>query len=205
MEQLWGGLVAVGLGLLLCFVGHRLARVALALWGGAVGFIFGLAAYTFGLALLPTLLQPVPQWVSGVVFAVLFAWLAYAFYAAGLILLLGSLGWGLGIALVTALGWAELQVVFGVIGALVLAGMGLVFDLPRVLMVLVTAIIGASLAVDGLRSLISGQALLDPVVWAGTLNNGWVWLVAQLALIVIGVVAQSRQRGAKTLKASYSG
>lgn len=207
MNEVWGATAELAVGLLLCFFGHRLARLALALLGAVVGYLLGGAAYTALLATNPALLKFVSAWAFAVAGAVLFGWLAYSFYVAGVLVLLGSLGWGIGVAVAAAFGWGEVLVVIGgLVGAAVLAGAGSVLNLPRVLIIVTTALVGASAVVSGLQVFASGlPGGLASVPWIGTGDHQLLWWAVQAGLVVIGALVQLRQGGQSSLRAAYAG
>lgn len=201
-------ILTVALGLFLCLWGYRLARVALALWGAAVGLLVGDGVLAMLRAAFPDQGQYLSGWFLGLIIAVVFGWLAYRFYAAAVVLLLGSVGWALGdaLALALALGWAGLSVVFAVVGAIALGLLGIVLDLPRLVIVIGTSLLGATTAVGGLHTLLDGHVdWLNPASWVGMWNPGWGWFGLQIGLVTLGLVVQLRQGGRSGLRAAYSG
>lgn len=206
MQQVWVGAALLAVGLLFCFFGHRIARIALALGGAALGYVCGLVIHV-GLSglLSPATVRVVPAWVVGIVVAALFAWAAYAFYVAGVLVLLGSIGWGIGQLLV---GWVsipdEWHVGVSVIIALVLAGIGIAANIPRKLLIVGTAVVGAVLAVSAGQQL-TGQRIswLSSVTWGSDVQPHLVWLGVFVVLLVAGLAVQWRQHGAASLRAAY--
>ncbi len=198
-------LVVVGLGLLLCFAGHWLARIALAFWAGAVGYLVGLAGYVLldqnGVGVSST-----PSWVFGAIGAVVFAVLAYFFYVAAVLLTLGSIAWTVGSVVAVGLALSpSLQLVVAVSAAVVVGAWGAAFDLPRKLMVVATAVIGAVLVVAGVRTLVEGLDWLNLGSWVGGTTLPWVWFAIGVVLAAVGIFSQLRQQGEKSLRAAYSG
>lgn len=206
MQQVWVGAALLAVGLVFCFFGHRIARVALALGGAALGYVCGLVMYA-GLGNLVGTgpVKAIPSWVFGLVIALLFAGAAYAFYVGGVLLLLGSIGFGLGQAVA---GWLNIpsgwQIGVSVILALVLAGIGIAADIPRTLMVVGTALLGAILSVSAVQQL-TGQRIswLNSLSWGADLQPHLVWLGILVVLAVAGTAVQWRQHGAASLRASY--
>jgi hypothetical protein len=198
-------IIAVCFGLLLCFLGHRLARAVLALWAALVGYLLGLLAYA-SLIQSGAQIGSTPGWVIGAIMAALFAGLAYLFYAAAVLLVLGSFGWTLGAVIAANLGLAAgVQVAVAAVVAILLAAGGVVFDLPRKLMIFGTALLGASVITAGVRTIVESFDWLNLGSWSvsGALAGPWLALAAVLA--VAGVVVQLRQQGEKSLRAAYSG
>jgi hypothetical protein len=206
MQQLWVGAALLVVGLLFCFLGHRVARIVLALGGAAVGYGCGLVIYAWLAGLSQATMRPVPYWAIGLVGAVLFALAAYALYAAGVLVLLGSIGWGLGLLVVSMAslpeGW---QLPVCVILALVLAGIGVAADIPRKLMIVGTAVIGAAICVDAVQQLTAQRiSWLDLATWGSDLQPHLVWLGIFVVLAAAGIAVQWRQHGAASLRAAYS-
>ncbi len=193
MSDMLVGVLALLAGLLLTLRGQAALRLALAVWGGFVGFSLGA-----GLASLVTgegvLAGPV-AWVAAIVGALLFSGLAYAFYALAVIITLGSIGYGLAAMFARGIDLGPaLAMLAGVVGALALALLGLVIDLPRLVLILLSAVAGAAVALLGLAMLLG---LADSTALAGThgvpttLEGPW-WGIGYAALVVAGVVVQSR-------------
>ena len=206
MQQVWVGAALLAVGLLFCFFGHRVARILLALGGAALGYVCGLVIHVGLSGLLPpATMSAVPPWVVGVVVAAVFAWAAYVFYVAGVLVLLGSIGWGIGQLVV---GWvpslAGWQLGVSLIIALVLAGIGIAADIPRRLLIVVTAAAGAVLAVGAVQQL-TGQRIswLSSLTWGTDLQPHLVWLGIFAVLFVAGLIVQWRQHGAASLRAAY--
>lgn len=202
MELVVSGIVALVVGLFLCFAGFRLAKIALAVWGALVGFALGLIL-TSAAASSGGPMAAVPGWVAGLVLAVLFGWMAYAFYSVAVIVLTGSLGWLLGTVIAVLASATGVAWVFGSIGALLLIVLGLVLNLPRMLMIVTTAIVGALSSGAGLRTLLSSHPLLDPANWV-LVGADWAISVGIVVLAVAGMVVQVRQSGKKSLREAYT-
>lgn len=183
------GIVAVAVGLLLCLRGAVALRVVIAVWGALVGFNIGAALGAGGDA--DALLATPASWIVGLLLAVVFALLAYAFYAVGVILALGSLGFVLGAAVAEAFGVTDGAglLLASIAGAIVLAVVGIALNVPRLLLAVASALMGAALVVRGVMVLTGDvrQADVLEVVEIG----GW-WAVAFVVLAVVGLVVQVR-------------
>jgi hypothetical protein len=190
------GLIGLGVGAALCFAGIRLFLILLPVWGAVVGFVFGATAVTaaFGEGFLSTALGIVAGVVAGLVMAVL----SYLFYGGAVLILGGSLGYLLAIAVMDVFGIGGL-VAFLV--ALVAAGVFavgfLALDMPVWLAVWGTAIGGATAIVGGL-ALLLGRVPLSALD-GGTLGAAladtqwpWLWFLAVIGLSVAGAVIQTR-------------
>lgn len=187
------GLLAVLVGLVLCLRGQWALRVLLALWGGFVGLAVGgiLVEALAGDPFLTTW----QGWVVGIVLAILFASVAYLFYAVGITLGLAAMGFVLGGTLASALGVTTpwVVVLVSVVLAVVLAMLSIVGDLPRIILIVLSTLTGASLLVGGLMLLtgvIDNRDLLGATV--GLQQHPW-WYAAYLIAAVVGVLVQLRR------------
>jgi hypothetical protein len=161
-------IVAILIGLAVCFFGYRLFRILLPLAGLVVGYAFGAG-----------LVQP-DQWLlailMGVVVAIVFAVLAWMFWSLSVIIggaLLGfGLGWQIGILLFVP---GVIPLIIAVVVAI--AAAVLFAKLRKVGIMILTAANGASAAIYGL-------GLLLPFLGLNSRPN----IIATLVIIVLGVV-----------------
>lgn len=198
MDLVWLGVAEIGLGLVFCFLGHSAARVVLALWGAVLGWALGQAATV-------ALVTSLPGWLLPFIGAVLLAWLSYAFYAVGVLALMGSIGWGLGVTFARAFAWPSwVGTVLAIVIGLGLVILALRLNLPRMLLVVLTALIGAGAIIDGLQLLV-GQPLdwLSSSAWQLQLVTYLAWTATFFALAVGGVIVQLRQGSTRTLREAY--
>jgi len=190
-EQLIG-LIILLIGLALCFAGYRLFRVILVIWGLLTGFQLGtlLATQLFGEQYAGTALQ----WIAGAVVAVILALLAYFLYKWQIVLAGALVGYFLGTALASALnmtpGWVI--IVFGLVGAIILGALVLILDLPRLIIILSTAIVGAGVAIAGLLLLLSQINLRDLSggITGPIARVSGIWTVVWLVLLIVGITFQ---------------
>ncbi len=195
------GLLALALGALLCFRGASLARLLLALWGAFIGFNLG-AWLAAGLTGQP-FLGDAWGWVCAIVTAVLFALLAYWFYVLAVIIWLGSLGFGLGVALANALGATEqLSALVGLIAGVLLVVLGLALRLPAMLLSVLTALAGAGLILSGVLLLV-GSTPAGPSLSEITWPREWWWTVLYLVLALAGIIVQGRSSGRRRARAHW--
>lgn len=195
------GVLAVALGLLLCFRGSALARVLLALWGSFVGFWLGAAAVAASTD--QPALDGLWGWVGAIVGAVLLALLAYWFYVLAVIIWLGSLGFALATALAHTLGASDLwAMVIGAVAAVALAVLGLVLRLPAMLLAVLTALAGASLTLGGVLILI-GQAPAGPAPAEIAWPEQWWWTALYLVLAAAGIITQGRTRARRDARTHW--
>lgn len=193
MDDIVLGLVALVAGAVFCFNGYRAFRVVIPIWGAFVGFGAG-AGLVSALTGDAVLAKPL-GWVLGVVLALLFALFAYLYYAVAVILAMTSLGFLVGSALMTALGveWTWVVTVVAVLVAVVFAAVAISSDMPRIVLVVVSAIGGATAIVGGvmlLGSTLDSEDLSRAAV-TDRIDDTWYWWVAYAVLTVLGIVSQA--------------
>ena len=191
-ENLIYGLIAVAAGALFCFRGARAFHIIIPAWGAFVGFTLGagLVGSITGTGFLRTGLA----WLVGLGLAVCFALLAYFFFEVAVVLAMGSIGFALGASLVAALGisWTWVIVLTGVALGGLLAVAALIVDLPMILLVILSAMGGASAIVTGLMLLVgevTTRQFTDAAVTARVDHIMW-WYLLYVTLVVAGSVAQ---------------
>jgi hypothetical protein len=193
-DFLIGALVLL-IGALFCFVGYRFFRILIAIWGFFVGFNLGTAAMTalFNNAFLQTTTGIVLGLVIGLVFAVL----AYFFYYFAVVLLGASAGYDLGSGFIGAIGLNNpgfISVLVGVALAVVFALVILILNLPKLLIMVFTALGGAVAMLAGLLILI-GQAKVAYLQYGDAIalvRASWFWSIIAIALAVVGFLVQWR-------------
>jgi len=186
------GVLALLIGLLLCFRGRGAMRVLLALWGAFVGFGLG-ASLVAGLT-GHGYLDSAAGWLAAIVLALVFAVLAYLFFAVAVVLAFASMGFVLGQTLAIALGAGQGWLITGVgvaVGVL-LAVLAVVTNLPELVLIVISAFAGASVAVAGLMLLLDVFSLTDPVTAQIPIVEQPAWYVGQLVLAVLGIIVQLR-------------
>ena len=188
-----GGMIALLLGLMLCFGGYRLFLVLLPIWGFFFGFTFGAQAVQAILG--QDFLATVTSWVVGFVFAALFAIVAYAAYLLAVAVLSFSLGYFGAAGLLMLLG---LPLMYGFTAWLIalLAGIGVAFvvlrfNIQKIMIELATAFLGAG-AIVSVFVLLFGSSVVkimeNPMQYA--LSNSPFWLIVLIALGVVGFALQ---------------
>lgn len=188
------GVVAIVVGLALCLRGYVAMRLVIPLWGAFSGFILG-AGVVSG-ATDGRFLGTAAAWLVGLVVGLVFGALAYLYYEVTIVLAMATVGFALGVTLLSALGvsWSWLVVVGGVAAALGLALLAIRSNFPALLLVVLTAMGGASTAIFGLMLLIGtvdSNQLESAAATEHVADNGW-WYVAYLVLAIIGMIAQTR-------------
>jgi hypothetical protein len=189
-------LLAVLLGLAFCFAGYRFFLVMLPIWGFFAGFWIG--AYGVSLLLGSGFLATTTALVVGLVVGIIGAVLSYLFYIVGVLIIAGAFGGALASGIMSALGFDPGLIVTTVtiISALVAAGLTLVLNLQKYVIIIISAMAGALLVI------LSGMLLLGQVTVADLQSGGsfvqpifqdsWFWGLVWLVLTIAGVVVQIR-------------
>jgi hypothetical protein len=190
-DFLIGALVMLA-GLLFCFVGYRFFRILITIWGFFAGFNLGTAAMTalFSNAFLQTTTGIVLGLVIGLVFAVL----AYFFYYFAVVLLGATAGYDLGSGIIEAISNNLHFVAFivGVALAVIFVLLILILNLPKLLIMVFTALGGAVAMIAGLLILL-GQAKVATLQFGeavALVRASWIWTIVAIALAVVGFLVQ---------------
>ncbi len=193
MDDIVLGLVALVAGVVFCFNGYRAFRFVIPVWGAFVGFGAG-AGLVSALTGDAVLAKPF-GWVLGIVLALLFALGAYLYYAVAVVLAMTSLGFLVGSALMTALGvrWNWVVTLIAVLVALVFAVVAISSNMPRIVLVVVSAIGGATAIVGGFM-LLGGTLDSEDLSRAAVterIDDSWFWWVAYAVLAILGILVQA--------------
>jgi hypothetical protein len=195
LEGILLGLVALVIGAAFTFYGFRFFLILLPLWGFVIGFAAGaqLLALLFGEGFLAT----ISGWIVGFVFGIGFALISYLWYWAAIVLLAGGVGYEIGLglmALVNITGW--LAVVIGLILAVIFVVGAIALHVPRLMIVVFTAIGGAAILTGGILMVIGtiqpGQ--LDSGIVGAILYRNWLWGLVFVVLAVVGAFYQLRMQ-----------
>ena len=185
-------LIALFLGLVICFAGYRLFLMLLPLWGFFFGFALG--AQSLQLLFGEGFLSTVTSWVVGFGVGALFAVLSYLFYAFAVAIIAGSLGYALGAGFMQLInvdiGWLVWLV--GIALAVVVIIATFYFNLQKYAIIIATAIGGAGLIVGTLMFGYIGMTLAkffeNPIRFA--LNDSPLWTIFFLVMAGLGIAAQ---------------
>lgn len=192
MSDMVFGIVVALIGLFFCFHGRPLVKVALALWGGLIGF--SLAASVMSSVTGQPLLAGTLEWVVAGIAAVVCAALAYVFYTVGVLIAAGSVGAALGATVASVIGlsgWLETAAPY--LGAAALVVIALVANLANLLVVLVSAVGGAAAFVQGVAMMLRRFDIGDYEGPGTMVLAGWP-LVVFAVLAVTGTVVQLRRK-----------
>ena len=185
-------MIALLLGLVICFGGYRLFLVLLPIWGFFFGFALGAQTIQalFGIQFLAT----VTSWVVGFVVGALFALASYLFYVVGVAVLAGSLGYALGAGFMHLIGldFSLLVWLVGIALGVVVVGVTIYFNIQKYVVIAATAIGGAGVIVGTLMFGMIGMTLAkffeNPIRLA--LQDSPLWTIFFLILAVAGIVVQ---------------
>ncbi len=193
MSDWVAGLLAIVVGFVFCFQGFVAMRVVIAIWGAFAGFALGAGIGGDESGVLGNTLS----WILAIVLALLFAAIAYLYYAVSIALAMGSIGFMLGASALVALGvsWSWLIVLSGLALGVVLAFIAIAGDLPLIVLVVLSATAGAS-AITGGIMLLTGTLDTEQITRSAAiteeLNDDWYWYVIWLVAAITGIIAQMR-------------
>ena len=201
------GLFAILAGGVMLFAGQFVLRFVLPIWGFFAGFAFG--AGLFAELADERFLGTVLGWVTGLIFALIFAVFSYLYYAVAVILAMAAFGFAIGSGLVVALGidWNWIAVLVGLVFGAVLGLVSVVGNMPMIVLAVVSSLAGAVSVVAGLMLLIGSLDSADFTdgTFVEAVQASWGWYVLLLALVIVGIIAQTRQRVAmrRTVRESW--
>jgi hypothetical protein len=195
MSDVLLGLLAIGVGLVFCFFGFLAMRILIPLWGAFAGFMFG-AALIDGIT-GDGFLGSALGWFVGVAVGLVFGLIAYLYYEISVFIAMAAIGFGLGTSLMVVLGvtWNWAVVLVGVAVGALLALVAIVADLPTIILIVLTALGGANVAVFGLMLMFGAVDVkeLDSVATTETVDDSWWWYAIFIGLSIAGIIAQTRE------------
>jgi Domain of unknown function (DUF4203) len=199
MEQVIIGLILLLVGICACFLGLRFWFILLPVFGAIIGFFIGARAIQdiFGTGFLST----ATSWIVGILLGLGFAVLSWFVWYAGAIILAAAVGASLASGLLHLIfdnPWGWVLFIVALIGAIIFAIGALVLNLPIYIVIVNSALGGASLIITGILTILgnititelangSGVSIVDEVRFQGA---SWIWLIAWLVLAILGVVYQ---------------
>lgn len=191
-EFLCVSLIAMVVGLAVCFNGYKWFLILLPIWGFFWGFLLGAQTLqaVFGIGFLAT----VTSWVLGFVVGAVFAMASYLFYLAAVALMAGSLGYALGLGIMGLIGFdfGLITWLVGIVLAVIVAGVTVYFNIYKYVIIVTTAIGGAGTIVItlmfGYAGLTLAQFAENPIRLA--LQGSPLWTVFFLVLAVLGIASQ---------------
>lgn len=208
MSDILVGLLALFAGLMLCFRGYWTLRLVLSIWGALIGFGLGSALATW--INDDSYLASALGWIIGIALALVFAVLAYLYYAIGVVLSLGSMGFALGATVTGALGvsWDWVIIGVGVACGLAVALLAIAADVPMVLLVVLSSMAGATVILAGIMLLtgVLDTADFNSAKVTDDIDGHWWWTAGFVVLAVAGIMSQlSLTRGLATARQGWDG
>jgi hypothetical protein len=199
MEQFIIGILLVLIGLAVCFFGLRFWFILLPIFGAVTGFYIGARAIQdlFGQGFLST----ATSWIVGIILAIGLALLSWFIWYAGAIIMAAAVGASVFSGILHALftnPWGVALFIIALIGAIIFAAIALWLNLPIYIVIVNSALGGASLAVAGLLTLmgtvtvteLANGATVAVVDEARFQGAGWLWVLVWIVLAVIGIFFQ---------------
>lgn len=193
------GILLVLIGLAVAFFGLRFWFILLPIFGAVAGFYVGarLMQDLFGQGFLAT----ATSWIVGIVVAIGFALLSWFVWYAGAIIMAGAVGASLFTGIVHALfsnPWGWVLFIIALIGAIIFAAIALWLNLPIYIVIVNSALGGASLAVAGLLTMmgtitateLANGATVAVVDEARFQGAGWLWVLVWLVVAIVGMFFQ---------------
>ncbi len=185
-------LIALFLGAVILFGGYRLFLILLPIWGFFFGF--GLGAHTVTLLFGQEFFATITGWVVGLVVGIVFALLAYFFYAIAIAIIAGSLGYAVGVGFMNLIGLdgGFLVWLVGIALAIVVIFVTFKWNLQKYVIILATSVGGTLVIVGtfmfGLAGLTVVKLAENPVKFA--FNDSPFWAIFAIILVVAGVAVQ---------------
>jgi hypothetical protein len=189
------GLLALLVGLAVCFNGYRWFLILLPIWGFFWGFFLGAQTLQaiFGVGFVAT----VSSWVLGFLVGLVFAVLSYLFYVIGVALFAGSFGYALGVGLMGAIGinFGLLVWLVGIVLAIVVAAVTILLNIQKWVIIFITAFGGAGLIVGTIGILFSGAnspAAASQNPFRAVIGSSPLLIILFLVVGVLGFIGQYR-------------
>lgn len=185
-------LIAFLFGLVLCFGGYRFFLILLPIWGFFFGLVFG--AQSIQMLFGTGFFAEVTSWVVGFVVGAIFAVLAYFFYLVAVAIIAAALGYSIAVGLLLAIGlnMNALVWIIGVVAAIALAAVTIIFNLQKWVIIIATSLLGAGVIFGAFVILFAPHAALmqNPVRVA--LQQSPLLLLTAIVVAILGIVVQVR-------------
>jgi len=197
-------MIALLFSAVVAFYGYRMLIFLLPVWGFFFGF--GLGAQSIQVLFGQGFLATTTSWIVGFVVALIFAVLSYLFYAIGVVLIAGALGYGVTVALLLAVGlnYGFIVWLIGIIAGVVLAVVTISLNLAKYVIIVATALGGSAVAVGVLmvgyvRASLT-NVLENPVSFV-LQEGGFLAILVFILMAIAGIYVQLRQNRDYTYEA----
>lgn len=186
------GIIMLVLGAFLVLIGIRVFFAALPI----MGFIVGM---TGGLALMDHLfdnrfLSTTTGIIVGLILGVVGALISYLYWYIAIVLGASYIGASIGTGLMEAFDVNSQWVIFivALIGAIILAALTILLNLPVYWVIVNTSFVGATLVIGGLMLALNRIDRVDLGYGAVTaaINESWFWVIAWIVVAAVGIGAQ---------------
>lgn len=199
-------ILALGFAAFVAFAGYRFFLVLLPIWGFFFGFTLG-GQTVQALLSQSGFLADATAFVVALFTGLLFAVLSYLFYLAAVALFAASIGYGVGISIMTGLFGFKLEIltwIVAIVLAVALAFVVLRFNIQKYVIIIGTALLGAGLATATLMGGFYGvnvlQLFQNPLQVLLGQAGFWGWLVF-LVVAIGGMIVQFRSSMNYTVEA----
>jgi hypothetical protein len=199
-------ILALAFAVFVAFAGYRFFIVLLPIWGFFFGFTLG-GQTVQALLKQSGFLADATSFVIALFVGILFAILSYLFYLIAVALFSASIGYGLGISLMTGLFGLKLEFLtwlVAIVLAVALAFLVLRFNIQKYVIIIGTALLGGGLATATLMGGFYGvnvlQLFQNPLQVLLGQAGFWGWLVF-LVVAVGGIIVQWRMSSKYTIEA----
>ncbi|MFC1710334.1 DUF4203 domain-containing protein [Patescibacteria group bacterium] len=192
IETLLFVLLIVILGLAFTFMGYPLFRTLLPIWAFVMGLIFGVQALDAlaGGGLISVSLGL----IMGFFIGLLFAAIAYWVYAFAIVIFGISVGYVLGQGLMLLIGfdYGFVTLLFGLLGAVLMAMLFVKGRFPRFFIIIATASSGAMAVMTGIFVLFGRLPTASVSVYLSryVVYGSWFWLIVWAILAGLGMAVQ---------------
>jgi hypothetical protein len=186
-------------GLALCFWGYKFFLFLLPIWG----FFFGLwlGAQTIQALFGTGAFSTVTSWVVGFIVGAVFAVLSYLFYMVAVAIIAGSLGYFAAVGILLALGlqMGFLVWLIGIVAAIALAAVTLMFNLQKWVIIIATSLMGAGIIFGGIYVMFNPwtDLLQNPI--RAVLSYSPFLMICAIVVAIVGIVVQYRNNRNFTL------
>ena len=190
LQTILTAVFVLALGSAVCFYGYRMLWILLPVWGFLAGLWLGASGVTYFLG--DGFLATLTGWLVGFVVGAIFAFLSYIFYFVGVALLSATIGFWLVTAIGSSIGLESgiLLLILGIASAVFMVALVFYFNLQKYIVIVLTSLGGAGVALTGIQLLIGRIGLESlQVTWFPVFYSPLAWL-AWVFLSVAGLYAQ---------------